>query len=120
MNHKQIASEFLKLAASGKVQEAYDNFISPQFIHHNQYFKGDRSSLMKAMQEASLSSPNKSFTIKHIYEDHPHIIAHSLVIKDGMQISVVHIFKFDGDLIVELWDIGQQILPNCPNENGLF
>ena len=36
MNRKILAIEFLKLAGTGKVREAYDRFIAPDFIHHNQ------------------------------------------------------------------------------------
>jgi hypothetical protein len=36
---------------------------TPSFIHHNQFFKGDRQSLLTAMQDASKTSPNKSVEI---------------------------------------------------------
>jgi predicted SnoaL-like aldol condensation-catalyzing enzyme len=48
------------------------------------------------------------------------VITHSLVVKQNMEIAVVHIFRFSGDKIVELWDLGQPIEKNSPNENGLF
>src|SRR5262249_13848809 len=34
--------------------------------------------------------------------------------------AVVHIFKFEGNLIVELWDMGQAVPEDSPNENGMF
>jgi predicted SnoaL-like aldol condensation-catalyzing enzyme len=34
--------------------------------------------------------------------------------------AVVHIFRFAGNHIVEMWDLGQQIPDNMPNENGMF
>lgn len=120
MTRKESATSFLKLAAFGNVQEAYEKFISPDFIHHNQYFKGDRHSLMDAMAAADKANPNKSFEIKHIYEDDNTVITHSLVKKEEMDITVVHIFRFEGDKVVELWDVGQIIDTNSPNENGLF
>lgn len=121
MNQKEIATEFLRLAASGNVEEAYSNFIAIDFIHHNQYFKGDRDSLMKGMMEASIHSPNKTFITKYIYEDLDRVITHSLVeVQGGVKIAVVHIFKIAENKIVEMWDIGQQIIPDGPNENGLF
>jgi predicted SnoaL-like aldol condensation-catalyzing enzyme len=120
MSYKKSAVSFLKLAAFGNVQEAYEKFISPDFIHHNQYFKGDRQSLMDAMAAADKTSPNKSFEIKHIYEDGNTVITHSLVQKEDMEIAVVHIFRFEGEKVVELWDVGQIIDTNSPNENGLF
>ncbi len=120
---KESAVSFLKMAASGNVRAAYDRFIAPDFIHHNQYFKGDRQSLLVAMEEASKKTPNKSIDIKHIYEDGDIVIAHSLVTREDPAapgIAVVHIFRFKGDRVVELWDLGQECAKDSPNENGLF
>ncbi len=30
------------------------------------------------------------------------------------------IFRFEGDKVVELWDIGQEIPADTPNEYGMF
>ena len=121
--HKEAAKSFLKLAGLGKVQEAYDQFIAESFIHHNQHFKGDRQSLLKAMQEASENRPNKSIEVKHVYEDGDTVITYSLVTPqdtNAPKIAVVHIFRFEHDRVVELWDLGQQISKDSPNENGMF
>lgn len=120
MSNKDAAISFLKLAGTGKVKEAFNKYISKDFIHHNQYFKGDRESLVQAMKEAHNTSPNKSIEIKKCYEDGDTVITHSLVVKTDMEIAVVHIFKFIEDKVVELWDLGQVIDKDSPNEKGLF
>ncbi len=120
MNKKEIAISFLNCASSGAVEEGYSKYISNDFIHHNQYFKGDRQSLLEAMVESHQSNPNKSIEIKNIYLDGDAVISHSLVSKEEMQIAVVHIFRIKDDKIVELWDLGQLVDPNSPNQNGLF
>lgn len=123
MQRKEIATSFLKAAGSGDVKTAYDKFVAPEFKHHNQYFKGDRASLMNAMIDAHKQSPNKSIETKHVYEDGETVITHSHVVRsdvDQSGIAVVHIFRFKDDKIVELWDLGQMILKDSPNENGLF
>ena len=123
MTKKEMAISFLKMAGTGEVRAAYEKFIAPNFIHHNQYFKGDRKSLMVAMEEAHKASPNKSIDIKKVYEDGNTVITHSLVIRQNpkeQDVAVVHIFKIENDQVVELWDLGQLILKDCPNENGLF
>ena len=120
MTNKEIATSFLKLAGSGEVEEAFHKFTSAQFIHHNQYFKGDRESLKSAMIEVHQLSPNKSLEIMHCYTDGNTVITQSHVIKSNMEIAVVHIFRFEGDKIVELWDLGQVIQKDSPNEHGLF
>lgn len=123
MSPKEIAASFLKLAGGGNVREAYERFVAPDFIHHNQYFQGDRESLMKAMQEAHQKSPNKAIEVRETYQDGDVVITQSLVTRqDPAQpsIAVVHIFRFRNGRIVELWDIGQPVLRDSPNKNGIF
>jgi hypothetical protein len=36
------------------------------FLHHDGHFKGDRQSLMKAMEENHVQNPNKILTVKHV------------------------------------------------------
>jgi predicted SnoaL-like aldol condensation-catalyzing enzyme len=121
--HKETAKSFLAMAGMGKVQEAYDQYVAPSFVHHNQYFKGDRQSLLSAMQEASKSTPNKSIDIRHAYEDGNTVITHSLVTRQdpaAPHVAVVHIFRFEQDRIVELWDVAQPVSKDSQNENGVF
>jgi predicted SnoaL-like aldol condensation-catalyzing enzyme len=123
MSPKEMAVSFLKMAGSGKVREAYEQFIAPDFIHHNQYFKGDRESLMLAMEEAARKSPNKSIDIKHVYEAGDTVITHSHVIRHDPAepgIAVVHVFRFKNGRVAELWDLGQPMMKDSPNENGMF
>ncbi len=123
MSPKEIAASFLKLAGGGKVREAYERFVAPEFIHHNQYFPGDRESLRNAMQEAHQKSPNKTIEVRKTYQDGDVVITQSLVTRqDPAQpsIAVIHIFRFKNDRIVELWDIGQPVLRDSPNKNDIF
>ena len=59
-SHREIAISVLKLAASGKVREAYSKYVSPNLKHHNPYFRGDRESLMLGMEENATKNPNKT------------------------------------------------------------
>lgn len=60
-SNKEIAISFLSLASSGKVHEAYEKYVHPHFRHHNPYFKGDRESLLKGMEESAVRFPQKRF-----------------------------------------------------------
>ena len=46
-----------KLAASGKVSEAFAQYVSADFRHHNPYFPGDAKSLKAGMMEAHQKFP---------------------------------------------------------------
>ncbi|MCG6167350.1 nuclear transport factor 2 family protein [Leptospira sanjuanensis] len=123
MTNKEKAISFLQMAGSGNVRSAYEKYIATNFIHHNQYFKGDRNSLLTAMEEAHKSSPNKTIEVKQVFEEGNTVITHSLVTRQNPaepDIAVVHIFRFEGDLVAELWDLGQLLSKESPNENGAF
>jgi predicted SnoaL-like aldol condensation-catalyzing enzyme len=120
MTKKEIAKSFLKLVGFGQVQEAFQKLVSENFIHHNQYFKGDRESLIIALEEAHKTEPNTFLDIKNCYEDGEIIITHSHVGKEDLSVAVVHIFRFENDKIVELWDLGQVIEKDSPNKYGAF
>ena len=121
-NHKEIAKDFLRLAASVHVREAYKKYVGPNFLHHNPFFKGDAPSLMIAMEENAKQFPNKALEILRVVEENDLVVLHSRVhLKPGDRgMALVHIFKFEGDLIAELWDVGQPVPENSPNEVGMF
>ncbi|MCR2822722.1 nuclear transport factor 2 family protein [Lederbergia panacisoli] len=119
---KDKAVAFLQLVASGEVREAYRRYIGPDFRHHNPFFRGDADSLMLAMEENAAKNPHKSLEVKRVIEEEDIVAVHSLVKQkqDDLGGAVVHIFRFHNNLIVELWDVGQPIPENSPNENGVF
>jgi len=122
VKQKEAATSFLQMVAEGKVQEAYDKFVSPDFRHHNQFFKGDRDSLMTAMKENAQKHPNKMLKVKKILEDGDTVMTLSHVKQEPSVIggAVVHIFRFENGKIAELWDLGQEIIANAANKNGVF
>ncbi len=120
MSQQRKAVEFLQMCAMQSPAEAFAKFVNSNFKHHNQYFPGDRDSLMNAMIEADKAYPNKSFTIKQVYETDDRVAVFSHVVKETMDIAVVHMFRFENDKISEMWDLGQIIDKNSPNKNGMF
>ena len=122
MGHKQAAIEFLQLAASGKVDEAYGRHVGAGFRHHNPFFKGDAESLKAGMAENAEKNPGKRLEVQRALEDGDLVAVHSRVVqKPGDRgAAVVHIFRFQGDRIAELWDLGQPVPEDSPNEHGMF
>ena len=121
-NRKQSAISFLKLAASGRLDEAYGDNISPNFRHHNPYFKGDAESLKAGMAEAAAKFPDTTLEVQHVLEEGELVAVHSRVrhSSDTPEIAVVHLFRFEGSRVAELWDIGIEAPKDSPNENGMF
>ncbi|MGM0901613.1 MAG: nuclear transport factor 2 family protein [Bacillota bacterium] len=119
---KEKAVSFLQLVASGEVRQAYQRYIGPEFCHHNPFFRGDADSLMLAMEENATKNPQKVLEVKRVIGEGDIVAVHSHVKQnqDDLGGAVVHIFRFHNSLIAELWDVGQAIPENSPNENGVF
>lgn len=123
MTKKETAQHFLKLASSGQPRKAFELYVASDFIHHNAYYKGDRETLMLAMEESHKETPNKIFEILRSLEDGDLVAVHSRVEQsgeNGWTGVVMHIFRFEKDKIVELWDFGQGVPDEMVNENGMF
>lgn len=122
MTKKEIALNFLKLAANGHSHEAFRLHVGNDFKHHNAYFKGDADTLMLAMEESARKNPNKIFDVQHILEEDNLVAVHSHLKQTPTDpgFAVIHILKFKTDKIIELWDLGQQVPTETINENGMF
>jgi predicted SnoaL-like aldol condensation-catalyzing enzyme len=122
ISYKEIASDFLNLAAKGESRKAFNLYVHKNFKHHNAYFKGDAETIMVAMEESAKANPNKTFEIKRVLNDGNFIAAHSFIKQSPNELgwAVVHIFRFEEDKIIEMWDLGQALPEEIINENGMF
>ena len=120
--HTQIAIAFQKMVVAGQIQQSYEKYIAIDFRHHNPFFKGDRKSLMQGMEENHVQFPHKTFEVQRTIEEGDLVVIHSRLrlAPEIPSIATVHIFRFDGDMIAEEWDLGQQIPKDSPNEYGAF
>jgi predicted SnoaL-like aldol condensation-catalyzing enzyme len=115
---KDIAVNFLKLVISGNIDEAYEKYVDMNGKHHNMYFPAGFSSLKDAMKENHNQFPNKVFEIKNVIAEGTMAAVHSRLHLGDKQIAVVHLFKIENEKIVEMWDVGQEIPKELPNEDG--
>ena len=121
-SNKNVAVSFLKMAANGKVQEAYAKFVGEGFRHHNPFFEGSAKSLQAGMEANASQNPDKVLDVKRVIAEGELVAAHSHVQqKSGERgAAVVHIFRFENSRIVELWDLGQPVPEDSPNQFGMF
>jgi predicted SnoaL-like aldol condensation-catalyzing enzyme len=119
---KDAAVEFLTLAATGKVREAYERHVGPGFRHHNPWFRGDAESLRTAMEENAAQNPDKTLEVQIALQEGDRVAVFSRVRQrpGDRGAGVVHLFRFEGNRIAELWDVGQEVPEESVNENGMF
>lgn len=121
-SRKDAAVSFLSLVAAGRVREAYAKHVGTGFRHHNPFYAGDAESLIAGMEENARRNPGLRLDILRALEDGDLVAVHSHVRQnpDDRGAALVHIFRFDGDRIVEVWDIGQPVAGESVNANGMF
>ena len=119
---KQIALDFLRTVVSGQVREAYERHVAADFRHHNAWFPGDAASLMAGMEDSQRKQPDKAFDIQFAIAegDRVAVYSHLRQYPGHAGIAVVHMFRIEAGKIVELWDLGQAVPEDSPNENGMF
>lgn len=107
------------------MQKAFEAYTADKFKHHNPRFKGDRDTMIAAMEKTAKVFPKLVSKRVHALEDGNLVTIHSHIqpIPDNQKdsgLAHIHIFRFDKDKITELWDFGQQVPVKMVNENGMF
>ena len=118
---KKVAVDFLRMAGQGHPYEM-QSALKPGGIHHNVYFPRGWDALLKAMADAAKKSPMTRHDVKHVICEGDLVVVHSHVVHqpDEPGFAVVHMFRFEGDKIAEMWDVGLSIPANSPNTDGAF
>ncbi len=121
-DNKNAAIAFLKMSSGGHAREAFAQFVGGGFRHHNPYVAGSAEALLAAMEDNARQNPDKTLDIKRAIAEGEYVVLHSHVRPrpEAQGAAVVHIFRFEEGRIVELWDLGQPVPIESPNQYGMF
>jgi predicted SnoaL-like aldol condensation-catalyzing enzyme len=99
-----------------------DEYISPDYIQHSSLAEPGVQALKDWLDARKLDSPDAVQTIHRSFADGDHVIVHVHVVRwpGDLGIAVVDIFRMEGGMIAEHWDVLQEIQPNSVNPNGMF
>jgi predicted SnoaL-like aldol condensation-catalyzing enzyme len=77
---------------------------------------------MEGMEQNARQNPSKELEVHTAIAEDDRVAVFSRVRqKPGDRgAAVAHLFRFEGDRIAELWDIGQAVPEESVNENGMF
>jgi predicted SnoaL-like aldol condensation-catalyzing enzyme len=127
-DQKRVVRAFFKLVARGK-QKSGLRFFAADCKQHNPYVRGGMDALfdsMAAAQSQSQNYPDPYFAIKSILADGDMVAAHTEFLASRSKpeqggLRQVHLFRFGkNNMIVEYWDITQQITPGMSSAANAF
>jgi predicted SnoaL-like aldol condensation-catalyzing enzyme len=121
-SNKELAIRFLELASSGEADKACERYVLSSGKHHSPHFAAGFAALKAAMQENHRQFPDKRITIKHAIGEDEMVAVHShvVLVPGDLGVATLHLFRFEGGKIVELWDFGQPIQADSSNSDGPF
>lgn len=119
---KEKVRNFFDSVIAGKIDEAYELYVSPKMIHHNFWYNGDCESLKQGMKDSHKETPHKTFHVEKILQEGCTVWTYSKIQMnpEASPMAVMHIFRFENGKVAEFWDMGAEIPLESPNENGAF
>lgn len=101
---------------------AVDRFIDPGYIQHNQMVEPGREALKTFLDKIKGENAQAVHDIKRTFVDGDHVIVHYHVRRwpGDLGWAVVDIFRVSNGLIIEHWDVMQNVSADSPNPNSPF
>lgn len=102
--------------------DAVDQYISPGYIQHNQSVEPGREKLKEFLTMIRGQNADAVHDIKRAFVDGDHVVVHYHVRRwpGDLGWAVVDIFRVEDGMIIEHWDVLQDIKPEGPNPNSPF
>lgn len=99
-----------------------DDFIAPGYVQHSTLAEPGVGALKAWLDARAEDSPDARQTIHRAFADGDHVIVHIELHRwpDDPGMAVVDIFRLDGGMIVEHWDVIQEIPVEPVNPNSMF
>lgn len=99
-----------------------DDYIRADYIQHSMLAEPGVQALKDWLDARRADSPDAVQTIHRAFVDGDHVIVHVHVVrwKGDPGFAVVDIFRMEGGMIAEHWDVLQEIPTSPINPNGMF
>jgi predicted SnoaL-like aldol condensation-catalyzing enzyme len=99
-----------------------DAYLSPDYIQHTSLAAPGLEALKAFLAKVRVESPDAVQTIHRSMADGDLVMVHVHVLRwpDDPGLAVVDIFRCADGMIVEHWDVIQDVPTNPVNSNGMF
>lgn len=120
-NHDLVLEMYHKVLIAMD-SSAVDRYIAPEYVQHSSLAEPTVEALKGFLDRVRTESPDATQTIHRSFVDNDHVITHTHVVRwpDDPGLAVVDIFRVEGGLIVEHWDVIQDVPAQPVNPNSMF
>lgn len=101
---------------------AVDRYIAPGYVQHSSLAEPSVAALKGFLDRIRTESPDARQTIHRSFVDGDHVITHTHVVRwpGDAGLAVVDIFRVEEGMIVEHWDVIQDVPESPVNSNSMF
>jgi predicted SnoaL-like aldol condensation-catalyzing enzyme len=117
--NKEKVKRLLDAAFNQKKPEVAASYVTERYIQHNPQVPTGKAGLVETLPMFYSAIPTLSWKMIHIWAEGDFVIVHSLY-NFGRDTAVVDIFRFEGEMIDEHWDVVQEIPQKMAHGNGMF
>jgi predicted SnoaL-like aldol condensation-catalyzing enzyme len=99
-----------------------DEFISPNYIQHSPLAEPGVQPLKDFLDFVHKRSPEATQTLYRSFADGDYVMLHYHVVRHPGDngLAVVDIFRCEGGMVAEHWDVIQEVKVGGPNPNSVF
>jgi predicted SnoaL-like aldol condensation-catalyzing enzyme len=115
-----VVEPFLELFYGRRaIRQAMETYVAVGYIQHNPGIADGREAAIDALQ--TLERPDLHLDIQRVLVDGPYAMVHLHAWRDGERGgSVMDLYRVEDGLIVEHWDVIQQVPEQAANPHPLF
>jgi predicted SnoaL-like aldol condensation-catalyzing enzyme len=118
--NKQMVTEFYQKFFGDKDIAAADQYLGDTYIQHNPGAPNGREALKNLVGPMFKNAPKTRVDIRRVAADGDLVWLHIKGNFGGKDVSIVDIFRIEGEKIVEHWDVIQEVPAKSANENTMF
>lgn len=106
MTIKQLTLHAFQEFANGNLEPLHP-LLHENFVEHNPNNPSGRDAFIKSIAKAPVAGAK--LDLHRVIADDTHVVVHYLMTTPGTTQSVVDIWRFENNQIVEHWDVVQQL-----------
>ena len=120
--NKKIVIEFYDKALNQKDFEAASKYFGPRYVQHNPRAADGPEGLKAFLAFLRDKFPDYHSEIKRIFADGDYVIVHvhNVPTPGSRGNAIIDIFKLENGMVVEHWDVRQEIPEHSANSSTMF